>query len=567
MALIQSETDVWILLYYLGLFFCVFILWGQIVGICYNQTRLKALHHESWVTTQGKTSPIMVSLFTTYLCSIIGIAVSISRIGNQMYDPIGCEYTYTLSFLLFATAKLCNYYFFLQRAQLAQGLSKLLPDIVFDKVFPYLLLTVYIFYIVMLCIFPLRGERVTSRSGSGRELCIWNEPDIEHQIIHIFSVLLDLSATAFFLYLYGKPMCDIARRAKQQPASGQIPVHTQMHEIKLRRCIVINFVCSSVSSVHTGLVALTWWNISFMSWWSQMDLVVNCLCLFAMFASNRRLCLHACCCHHRCMDIRAKTYKYADTHHQHSHDDNGHSAHHGKASNGGKTSNLEVMGRTNSNGNDKYPSMLHSMSDFPQPDAVLHDDRDPEPDDDDEAGRHTPMAHSPASMSANKPFSTASRGHRGDSVEQNNFVSEENGISYLDYLDNANSCWYYKSKLFWTWFAYYFCFCGNRSVCKCYLCLCKWRRCESRIEARKHVMRYMFGAAKKLQHKRYVTRLHNESTKRMMMAQTSSNNESNNERNEQDDGEEEATSPKQHDRQSTNVSDFDGADIAGTPID
>ena len=112
---IRSETDVWILLYYLGEFACVFILISQIIGILYNKSRLRALNHSSWVTKQGSTNKILLSLFTTYACSIIGIAVVISRIGNHLYDPIMCKYTYILSFMLFATAKLCNYYFFLQR--------------------------------------------------------------------------------------------------------------------------------------------------------------------------------------------------------------------------------------------------------------------------------------------------------------------------------------------------------------------------------------------------------------------------------------------------------------------
>ena len=112
---IRSETDIWILLYYLALLFCVIILLSQIVGICYNTSRLKALRHQSWVSKQGGTNRILFSLFTTYSCSIAGIAVVISRIGNHLYDPVMCQHTYVLSFMLFATAKLCNYYFFLQR--------------------------------------------------------------------------------------------------------------------------------------------------------------------------------------------------------------------------------------------------------------------------------------------------------------------------------------------------------------------------------------------------------------------------------------------------------------------
>ena len=95
-----------------------------------------------------------------------------------------------------------------------------------------------------------------------------------------------------------------------------------------------------------------------------------------------------------------------------------------------------------------------------------------------------------------------------DIAERKDYISDENGINYLKYLDSENngSCWYYKSKLFWTWLLYYFCFCGNRSVCKCYICLCKFRVCRKRIKSRNHVMKFLFAAAKKVQYNRYYKR-------------------------------------------------------------
>lgn len=99
-----------------------------------------------------------------------------------------------------------------------------------------------------------------------------------------------------------------------------------------------------------------------------------------------------------------------------------------------------------------------------------------------------------------------------DIAERKDYISDENGINYLSYLDSEDngSCWYYKSKLFWTWLAYYFCFCGNSSVCKCYICLCKWKICKNRIKSRNHIMKFMFGAAKKVQYNRYYRRYHTE---------------------------------------------------------
>ena len=79
-----------------------------------------------------------------------------------------------------------------------------------------------------------------------------------------------------------------------------------------------------------------------------------------------------------------------------------------------------------------------------------------------------------------------------DAADNAGYTSSDNGINYLLYLDSdtTRSCWYYKSKLFWTWFLYYFCFCGAQSVCKCYFCLChKWAICKKRGKAKRHVMK------------------------------------------------------------------------------
>merc|ERR1712228_283071 len=183
---------------------------------------------------------------------------------------------------------MCNYYFFLQRAKLAQGLNQMLPLYVFERGFPILFVCIYILYIIIIILIPINGHRSVS-PNTGRTLCIWDTPDLRHQLILYISTLFDLSMTAFFLYLYGKPMCMIARNISTSNDMNS-------HEMKLRRCIIVNFVCSSTSSIHTAIICLFWWNISFFSWWTVMDYVVNCLCLFGMFASNRRCCLHCFCC-------------------------------------------------------------------------------------------------------------------------------------------------------------------------------------------------------------------------------------------------------------------------------
>lgn len=291
---------------------------------------------------------------------------------------------------------------YINRAKLAQGLNKILPDKAFDRYFPILFVTVYIAYISLIIALPIKGTKEESFSGL-RNLCIWNPPDFAHQIVFFLSVIFDLFMTAFFLYLYGKPMCDIVKHSALKQSNGS----PSTNEIKLRRCIMVNFICSSISSVHTGLVALTWWNIDFMGNWSQMDLVINCICLFGMFASNRRLCLHCCCCCNDCVEKRKNHYVPDKVTNGKKNGKNGNFDfnHNGTTTNGNGTlqaNHAHVRSDTYDHDNEKdstgdhtngikngnklpidlaprssnMPS-LQTMSDFPQPAGVVNDE-DPE---------------------------------------------------------------------------------------------------------------------------------------------------------------------------------------------
>eukprot|EP01083_Nonionella_stella_P161074 527169_1 len=469
MAFIRSETDLWILLYYMALLFCVIIILCQIVGLSYNTSRIRASDHKSWVTTQGGTRNILISLFTTYSCSTLGIAVVISRIGNHLYDPILCEYTYMISFMLFATAKLCNYYFFLQRAKLAQGLRKIMPQQAFERIFPIIFISLYALYIVLIILLPIEGERVIS-PNTGRVLCLWTPPDIEHEIIYFITTIFEVFMTMFLLYLYGKPLLEIMKHTNDRTKSSQ----PNDQENKLRRCVMVNFICTAVASIHTAIVALSWYSISFMAWWSIMDYAVNCLCLFAMFASNRRLLLHCCCC---CRNGHDR-HLAASSPENSTHGSPRQAPLHEKNTTETldtqqyKSHALKVQMQLNRPSRSDAPS-LQTVSDFPQPQGALE------------------------SVRSCKVYQ--------DAAEQNNFVLKDDNdeviVSYLEYLDD--DCWYYKSKLFWTWFLYCFCFCGNGTVYKCYCCVWNGALCHKRMKGKRHVMEYMFGAAKKIQYMRY----------------------------------------------------------------
>lgn len=212
-----------------------------------------------------------------------------------------------------------------------------------------------------------------------------------------------------------------------------------------------------------------------------MDNAVNCATMFAMFASNRRLLLHCCCCYRKCNDCKDDRYRRVHK------------------------SGSPLPSPT------EEPS-FKTMSDFPQPHgmmAVTNSDSGGLSSDEEIITNKRTLTSCDLDPNLSKSTRCSRNAVYQDAAENAGFKSSKNGINYLFYLDSdrRRSCWYYKSKLFWTWFLYYFCFCGKGSVCKCYFCVCSKRPlCKTRLKEKRHVMKYMFGAAKKIQYNRYCAR-------------------------------------------------------------
>ena len=71
---------------------------------------------------------------------------------------------------------------------------------------------------------------------------------------------------------------------------------SQSTNFKLKRTLKTNFIFSTVLSVHFIFVTAFLLIIPGMDWWAIVDYFINCVCMFVMLASNRRLCRYCCCC-------------------------------------------------------------------------------------------------------------------------------------------------------------------------------------------------------------------------------------------------------------------------------
>eukprot|EP00484_Ammonia_sp_Unknown_P025610 CAMPEP_0197031120 /NCGR_PEP_ID=MMETSP1384-20130603/10213_1 /TAXON_ID=29189 /ORGANISM="Ammonia sp." /LENGTH=582 /DNA_ID=CAMNT_0042460603 /DNA_START=36 /DNA_END=1784 /DNA_ORIENTATION=+ len=437
-----TETDVWMLSYGVALIVCCAIFVIQILGVLFNSLRLRAEHRESHTSQHNAAWKILVLSFVTYTLSIAGIACVIHRLhaGTQTL----CDYTYSLTFALYASIKIATYFFFLLRAKLAQGISPMFKDYVFDKILPCILVLLWLVYIGAICFYPFPGQYVISKR-TGRKLCI---PAENTKTIQLVGIMLqtgfDIFFTAFFLYLFGKPMFDLNARSKVHDASyGE-------KDRKLSRTVTLNFVFSSVACLHTAVIAILFQILPFFSWYSVLDYAVSALCLFLMLASNRRFALHCFCCCRRCKRKAVQRTNSQQT-----------------------MSKItpNVMAMQASYSSEKSPNMkgMKPVSSLSPP---VSPENSPEPPDFSNAAYPAPK-HLVLSVSAgcdvprpsfmaggdqpDRPISFCKNLCCGVNIEraQEPITTDE----WMQYLDDTDSCCYYKSKLLWTWIYFTLCCC------------------------------------------------------------------------------------------------------------
>ena len=207
-----TSTDRWILVYCAALLWCCFIFVFQIVGLLYNSSRLTAAERRSHIASPTSSLRVLAPLFTAYALSILSIGNTVHRLHNATRTL--CQHTYFITAALYATITTAKYFFFLQRAKCAQGMTPILNHRVFDVHLPAVLLLFWMSYLLFLALYPLSGHKVVS-PATGRQLCLWDDPSrLQHLALSV-QAAVDFVWTAFFLYLFGKPMLAIQRRVSQ----------------------------------------------------------------------------------------------------------------------------------------------------------------------------------------------------------------------------------------------------------------------------------------------------------------------------------------------------------------
>lgn len=209
-----TATDVWIIGYCVAVTLCSFIFILQILGLFYNSSRLNAENRESYTSKRNAVWKVLIPLFTTYILSIAGISSALNRLHDATQSL--CDYTYSLTFTIYVSIKIANYFFFLQRAKLAQGMNPIFKDKVFDVTIPSILVINWVLYMICIGLFPVTANAETSPTG--RELCIPNRRFSFYDPRYYGAMLqtvVDIAWTCFFLYLFGKPMLDVHRKTVQ----------------------------------------------------------------------------------------------------------------------------------------------------------------------------------------------------------------------------------------------------------------------------------------------------------------------------------------------------------------
>ena len=317
---------------------------------------------------------------------------------------------------------------------------------------------------------------------------------------------------------------------------------------KMNRTIAINFIFSTIISLHSESTSVTAFTVGDgFTWWQPMDNVVMSSCLFVMLASNRRLMAHSLCCSRKCARriLRVPTFHHHD--HQSTDLDDRYDPFQRNLS----------MKREREKDRDRYekercastsppptPSFLpdhyqmspslrsiaipngktrvesiDSISNFHRKERTETNLTAPPPRDitlcASTSNASMPSIQRMFSRKSTDEMSTMTRsdsirtitlfhdlccrsecGYHSESDTQHvpiHVISVKEWMAYLD-----GSCWYYKAKLFWTWCYITFC------CCHCLLMRFYLRSRSTRSGSNpQRIMQRLFSGEKKLETQKY----------------------------------------------------------------
>lgn len=198
------DSDIWVVAYAFSLFIILLLMIFQIIGLLYNQAIMSANSSSNCLDTKSEmTHNILICLFGTYITAIIGICTVVRRL--YYVSDVTCKYTYELSLVSYATLKCFNYFFFLQRAKIAQGISPIIKDIYFNRILPCILICFWLSEIILIIFLTPNVHRTISPT-TGRKICEIRDLENTEWLAIIIQMLIDISLTVFFLYLFGGPL-------------------------------------------------------------------------------------------------------------------------------------------------------------------------------------------------------------------------------------------------------------------------------------------------------------------------------------------------------------------------
>eukprot|EP01084_Bolivina_argentea_P177584 307069_1 len=209
--------------------------------------------------------------------------LSAMALFNHIYPSPICICKYVTSHfvtLFYCIGKWSMWWFFVCRAELAQGILPILPEIVFKKLIPFNLISSFIFVLSCNIIFmELECPNTQPNVSVIDTYCLWT--DFPYWLI-ICGVLFEMSNSIGYSFLFFYPLYKVHKGVEID-----YEAHNITHSL-FKKQLIWNGSFTVVATLSTLIFAISLFLKLLSLWWifEGLDILLNSICCFFMVKQN-----------------------------------------------------------------------------------------------------------------------------------------------------------------------------------------------------------------------------------------------------------------------------------------
>ncbi|ETO36653.1 hypothetical protein RFI_00408 [Reticulomyxa filosa] len=237
---------------------------------------------------------ILIFVFCIYFFNFSNLVLAVG-LSTALPTKNICEWGYFFTQLSYGTAKFFSLLFLLQRAKLAHTMTPLFSDKYFNKIFPSIVVIIWLVLCGSLVTTPGKpGHLVRNSSGQAglsNSHCEANKVK-QSRITFLIGAGVITVVVAFFVSLFLYPICKLMNTKKELLCDAITVSRTQFKQVLFWSLLL------STVSLFISLLTMTVWPLyeQYLFFVPHLDYFFDSFCTFLLLGRNRAFLGDICCC-------------------------------------------------------------------------------------------------------------------------------------------------------------------------------------------------------------------------------------------------------------------------------